>query len=97
MFRPWCCPDPHCTPLYHYNVYVDSPQPGESFSCFGIMERPIEFTYDGKKHKNDLSHCDYTPLKGVIKWQENEDDWFALERMFAKARQKLRAYKEATT
>jgi hypothetical protein len=88
--RPWCCPEPRCTVLYHYNVW-SPPQPGESFACFGVMDRAVEFVYDGKRHKNDLNHCDYTPLKGVVRWQDNEDDWIALERMYAMARRKLAA------
>lgn len=86
--RPFCCPEPRCTPVYHYNLF-SPPLPGESFSCFGRMAEPVEFVYDGKKHANDLNHCDYTPLKGVIRWQENEGDWRALAKMFERALEKL--------
>jgi hypothetical protein len=53
------------------------------------MAEPVEFVYDGKKHANDLNHCDYTPLKGVIRWQENEGDWRALAKMVERALEKL--------
>ena len=71
VLRPWCCPEPSCKPIHNDQVE----RPGVSFICFGKMARPVEFTYDGEKHNNDLNHCDYTPLKGVIRWQENPDDW----------------------
>ena len=43
------------------------------------MCRPIEFTYDGEKHVNDLGTCFYTPLKGVIRFQMNKEDWVWLK------------------
>jgi hypothetical protein len=55
------------------------------------MAEPVAFSYDGSEHNNDLNHCDYTPLKGVIRWQENEDDWVAVQRFFATALRKLKA------
>ena len=91
LARPWCCPEPRCAPLLTHNLYANPTLPGESWVCFGRMAEPIEFIYDGKKHANDLSHCDYTPLKGVIRWQENEDDWRALAKMFSRALEKLLA------
>lgn len=72
--RPWCCPEPSCAPLHNDQV-ESAPTPGISFICFGVMEREVVFTYDGETHANDLSHCDYTPLKGMIRWQENRSDW----------------------
>lgn len=88
--RPWCCPEPRCQPVYNYNVGAD-PTPGDSFICFGIMSEPVAFTYDGSEHRNDLNHCDYTPLKGVIRWQENVDDWRLAIRFFRNALRKLKA------
>ncbi len=72
--RPWCCPEPTCSPIHNDQV-EEEPTPGISFICFGRMTRQVVFTYDGERHTNDLNHCDYTPLKGVIRWQENSDDW----------------------
>ncbi len=92
--RPWCCPEPSCTPIYAYNLYAPA-VPAESFVCFGRMARPVEFTYDGVKHANDLNHCDYTPLKGIIRWQENEDDWRGVVKTFSRALEKLKAHREA--
>ena len=49
------------------------------------MEHPVSFTYDGVEHENNLNHCDYTPLKGMIRWQENADDWRYLIRRYQMA------------
>lgn len=73
--RPWCCPDRRCQPL----VQIGEPQeeqPGESFLCLGKMGAEVTFVYDGRSHTNDLSTCCYTPLKGILRFQENADDWF---------------------
>ena len=91
--RPWCCPEPRCSPVYNIQV-GNLPSPGESYVCFGRMEKPVEFTYDGSPHRNDLNHCDYTPLKGVIRWQENRDDWLAARRFYDIALRKLSALEE---
>ncbi|KKK70175.1 hypothetical protein LCGC14_2926640 [marine sediment metagenome] len=91
--RPWCCPEPRCRLVWNYQVGA-APTPGDSFVCFGEMAEPVAFTYDGSEHVNDLNHCDYTPLKGVIRWQENEDDWVAAQRFYATALRKLKAGRE---
>lgn len=93
--RPWCCPEPRCWLLMNYNVA--GTRPGESFICFGVMERPVEFSYGGVVHKNDLNHCDYTPLKGVVRWQENEDDWRAMHGLYGAALRKVAAHCNALT
>lgn len=81
--RPWCCPEPRCMPL-HTLVDDDGMQPGNSFVCFGKAPE-VEFSYDGIEHRNDLRHCDYTPLKGLIAYQENESDWQALKTAYWRA------------
>ena len=75
--RPWCCPEPRCKPLEQ----VGEPKrdsPGESWFCLGCMPEPTTFVYDGCSHTNDLNTCVYSPLKGVIRFQENADDWFLM-------------------
>lgn len=90
--RPWCCPEPSCTPIHQLaNEPLDQPNPGESFICFGRMAEGIEFVYDGSDHKNDLRSCAYTPLKGLIANQENADDWRMLGRAYATALKRLGA------
>lgn len=93
MKRPWCCPEPRCSPVFQLkdSDYADITVavPGESFSCFGMMDRNVPFIYDGVEHNNDLNSCSYTALKGVIRFQENEADWEALEIAYRRARQKV--------
>ena len=89
--RPWCCPEPRCTPV-HQLANQDSlgaPIPGDSFLCFGRMPQEIVFVYDGDEHRNDLRSCCYTPLKGVVANQENEDDWRLLSMAYSQAVQAL--------
>jgi hypothetical protein len=92
--RPWCCPEPRCRPIFQLkdSDYEDiaQPVPGESFFCFGMMDRSVKFSYDGVEHENDLNSCSYTALKGVIRFQENEADWEALEIGYRRARQKVK-------
>lgn len=84
--RPWCCPEPRCQPVSQLAEHdLKDAQPGESFSCFGRMPAGIEFEYDGAAHRNDLRSCHYTPLKGVVAYQENEDDWRMLVRAYTAA------------
>lgn len=87
--RPWCCPEPRCRPVHQLqdDEYDDIgvAEPGQSWSCAGKMERPIEFVYDGVEHANDLNSCHYTALKGVVRWQENEADWRALTNFYSRA------------
>ena len=64
---------------------------GQSFTCWGKMEQPVTFIYDGVDHTNDLNCCHYTPLKGLIRWQENADDWDVLCTYYGMAAKKARA------
>jgi hypothetical protein len=75
--RPYCCPEPRCTPIHNHGdgESLAQPRPGQSFTCLGKMPREIEFAYDGSDHRNDLNRCVYTPLKGIIRFQENVEDW----------------------
>ena len=80
--RPWCCPDPgNCAPLIQLRdgdaLPLDIAQPGQTWVCFGKMT-PVEFTYAGVEHPNDLHSCHYTALKGVVMYQENRADWESL-------------------
>lgn len=87
--RPWLCPEPRCTPLLNLRDgdYADitKPEPGQTFVCWGMMEQPVEFTYDGVEHPNDLNDCHYTPLKGLIRYQENAADWNVLASYYSMA------------
>ena len=87
--RPWCCPDPTCRPLFQLeNGDLSDEQPGESFSCFGDMGRVETFSFAGVEHANDLRSCHYLPLRGLLSFFENEDDWMLLSRAYATARKR---------
>jgi hypothetical protein len=53
------------------------------------MERPVTFIYDGVDHTNDCNACHYTPLKGLIRWQENAADWSMLASYYHLAYKKV--------
>ena len=98
--RPWLCPEPICNPIHNLRDgdYKDIriPEPGQSFLCAGIMQKPVEFTYDRVIHNNNLNSCSYTPLKGLIRWQETAEDWQLLEAFYKEAQTRLVFYKLAT-
>ena len=99
MERPWCCPVPWCRVVHQLKDHearpLDEAQPGESWVCFGRMTEKVPFAYDGVEHEgNDLRTCQYSALKGLVGWQENEGDWAALGDAYATALRLLR--KEAS-
>lgn len=91
--RPWCCPEPRCAPLHLLrdgDASRTAVEPGESFVCFGHAPE-VAFTYDGVEHSNDLRSCHYSPLKGVVAFQENREDWEALKAGYWRALNALAA------
>ena len=95
--RPWCCPEPRCTPLFQAfdssAKPLGTPQPGQSWSCWGKLTEPVTFVYNGVEHANDLKSCWQSALKGVISWQENRDDWVWNEYGYREALARLDAIK----
>lgn len=95
--RPQMCPEPRCQPLYQWppptkkqidkGIRTDPTE--ESWHCFGYMKEEIVFIYNDDKHANDLHSCCYTPLKGLIVWQENRDDWYGMKRCYTRALKRL--------
>ena len=90
--RPKLCPCKNtCAPIY--NALVADPRikdeeadlnQGYSGDCVGRMNPPIEFIYGGNVHHNNLNHCCFTPLKGVIRFQMCADDFWLLFQMAGK-------------
>lgn len=81
--RPWCCPEPRCTPLTSVaNGDITHFESGESWWCWGVMAEPVTFIYDGNQHDNEFNSCFYSALKGVVRSQECEDDWRVLRRAY---------------
>lgn len=84
--RPWCCPEPRCTPLHALqggDKPLSEPDPGETFLCFGKAPQVV-FIYDGVEHVNDVRSCTYTALKGIVSYQENADDWRAIQNAYGR-------------
>jgi hypothetical protein len=91
--RPWCCPEPRCTPLHAIQggeKPLGDADPGEAFVCFGAAPE-VRYEYDGVVHVNDTRSCHFTPLKGLIAYQENADDWHAMQHGYRRALDKLGA------
>lgn len=90
-WRPTICPDRGgCRPLIHPitdgdNMEPGFDRPGFAVFCWGRLAEPKVWTMDGVEHVETLSSCQSSPLKGVIRWLENESDWSALIRGYRAA------------
>ena len=85
-WRPPFCPDRSgCSPLLHPLTDGDNMalnKPGYAVFCWGRLAKPLTWTFDGIEHAETLSTCQSSPLKGNIRWLENESDWSALARVY---------------
>jgi uncharacterized protein YwqG len=71
--RPPFCFDKSCQLLL--SVYdKKSFDEGYSFFCFGKLAKTQVFKEREILHENNISHCYYTPLKGMLRFFMNEDD-----------------------
>jgi ribosomal protein L37E len=71
--RPPFCYDKECNVIY--STYKDEDfDKGFSFFCFGKLREAHIFKEKETEHINDLSHCYYTPLKGMIRFFVNAED-----------------------
>lgn len=97
--RPWCCPEPRCEPIYQAMdqsaLPLENAQPGQSFSCWGVMSEAIAFEYDGVRHENDLRSCHATALKGLVAYQENVEDWIIMADGYHLAESRIRALRKS--
>ena len=89
-WRPAFCPDRTCTPLIHPltdpdNMEPGFDRPGFAVFCFGRLAAPLDWTFAGVEHHEDLSNCQSSPLKGNVRWFDNAEDWSALTRAFRAA------------
>lgn len=84
--RPPLCPCPQsCRPLY--NALADDPRlktgdlnEGYSGDCIGKADESV-YVVGGQQHTNDMNHCVFTPLKGVIRFQVNREDVYGMMHM----------------
>ena len=74
--RPVLCPCPSsCQPIYSASdLQQRDMAEGHSGDCWGKMAEEILFQVGGIEHRNDLNHCIFTTLKGILRYQENEGD-----------------------
>ncbi len=71
--RPKFCFDENCKVLL--STYdKDDFDKGISFFCFGKLKASHKFKEKETVHENNISHCYYTPLKGMIRFFMNTDD-----------------------
>lgn len=71
--RPKFCFDESCSVLIS-TFDEKSFNEGVSFFCFGKLKEKHIFKEKQTVHENDISHCYYTPLKGMIRFFMNIDD-----------------------
>lgn len=90
--RPKLCPCPNsCTPIRNElgrddRIIDGDLNEGYSGDCIGKGDESV-YVVGGNEHKNDMNHCIFTPLKGVIRYQICEGD---VEAMLHMARGVLR-------
>lgn len=72
--RPHYCIDPGRCEVLWSNYTTETFDRGESINCYGRMAEQHVFVAGETTHKNDLSRCLYTPLKGVIRYLECKAD-----------------------
>lgn len=65
--RPIFCYDKNCKVIYS-TFQQEHFDEGYSFFCYGKLKKPHLFIEREAKHFNQLSHCYYTPLKGMIRF-----------------------------
>ena len=71
--RPKFCYDKDCKVILS-TYEKESFDEGLSFFCFGKLKEPHKFKEKETVHENNISHCYYTPLKGMIRYFMNTDD-----------------------
>ena len=85
--RPPLCPcSKTCTPLVNALALDDRMTAGDlnegySGDCIGKMAEGITYIVGGQEHPNDLNHCIFTPLKGIVRFMINQGDIEALRMM----------------
>lgn len=77
--RPPLCPcAATCTPVFNGLAFDDRIKTGDlnegySGDCIG-KSVALRYVVGGQEHVNDMNHCIFTPLKGVLRFQINLDD-----------------------
>jgi hypothetical protein len=84
--RPALCPCPNsCMPIYNGLAFDERVKTGDlnegySGDCIGKGDESV-YIVGGETHTNDMNHCVFTPLKGIVRFQINEGDVDAMLQM----------------
>jgi hypothetical protein len=91
--RPHFCPFPvTCQPVIRPLTDSDNrtlDNPSFAVTCFGDTE-PLIWVFNDVEHREDLRSCHYSPLKGVVTWHENLEDWDVLAATYRMAAEAVR-------
>lgn len=90
--RPKFCFDWSCSVLLS-TFDEKSFDEGVSFFCFGKLKVRKVFKEKDMVHVNPISHCYYTPLKGMIRFFMNEDDLWGEANAWLRVLDKLKEVK----
>lgn len=77
--RPPLCPcKDTCAPIWNGMAFDERVKTGDlnegySGDCIGQSD-PLIYIVGGESHLNDMNHCIFTPLKGIIRFQINKED-----------------------
>lgn len=73
LIRPRICPDLQCELLWS-DFLPSFVEQGYSFCCIGRLPTPHEFVWREVTHRNDFCLCQYSPMKGMIKFLMDRND-----------------------
>jgi len=73
LIRPRICPDLQCELLWS-DFLPSFVEQGYSFCCVGRLAEPHEFVWREVTHRNDFCFCQYSPMKGMIKFLMDRND-----------------------
>lgn len=90
--RPRLCFDKNCSVLLS-TFEEESFDEGVSFFCFGKLKEVHIFKEKQTVHENDLSHCYYTPLKGMLRFFMNVEDLWGEANAWLRVLNKLKEVK----
>ena len=73
LLRPRICPDLKCEVIWSDFLPAFIEQ-GYSFCCVGRLDKPHEFVWREVTHRNEFCLCQYSPMKGMIKFLMDRTD-----------------------
>jgi len=78
--RPPFCFDKNCQCIMNpQGLTKENVEKGFSGSCFGKMEKPVDWLFNKVNHINNYYFCMYSPFKGWIRFALDHHDLLALK------------------